>query len=194
MFDLRRLIRFPENGAPVTPGRLALLAAAPAGLALGALVWVVVGGSSAAEARIGGLEARLGGTVLAAPGPPSSEGWVAQAGSHPLFALTTGPGAVAEAVVKLEGLARTARESSALLSINGAAAQWLQRGASKDGVTLMEVGSSNAVLMTALGRREVVLGTGPAANSSGEPPAQPPTSGGFHMPPPPASAPQGAQP
>ncbi len=199
MLDLRGLIRPLIERGPLTPERLVVFAAPAGGALLAALAWVSIGGSTAAETRIGGFEARLGQVRLTAPGPPSSDGLIAQASARPLFALTTGPGAIAEAAVKLVGLARSPQHSAALISINGAAAAWLRLGASRDGITLQSVGSSNVVLMTALGRREVDLGAGPSSPQS--PPTQqtgspqpaasppPPSFGGFRMPPAPASAP-----
>ena len=44
---------------------------------------------------------------------------------HPLFALTTGPGAIPDVVVRLDGLSRSSTRSAALLSINGGPAEWL---------------------------------------------------------------------
>ena len=178
MFDLRRL----------TPDRMLLLAAIPAGLLLGAALWILFGGSSSAEDRIGGFEARLSAVRLSKPVRTPPDGALAEASARPLFALTTGPGAVTEEAVRLDGLARSSRGAAALLSINGGPAQWLERGGSRDGVTLSQVLDSKVVIDTALGSKDVMLTDRPAPEpSTGAAPAGPPA--GYRMPPPPASAP-----
>jgi len=146
---------------------------------------MLVGGESSAEDRLGGAEARLAAVRLVTPTPQVLDGLLAEAVSRPIFALTTGPGAVADVTVRLDGLARSSRGGAALLSINGGPAQWLQQGASRDGVTLRDVQSSKVVLATALGGKEVALAdqAAPAPDAAARPPP------GYRMPPAPASAP-----
>jgi hypothetical protein len=78
--------------------------------------------------------------------------------STPLFGLTAGPGAVAVANVRLDGIAITPGGATALLSIGGKPAKWLAAGASQDGVTLMEVHPGKVVVDTETGFRDVPLG------------------------------------
>jgi hypothetical protein len=169
-----------------------ILGAAPAGLAFTALAWLVFRGGGMVVGPLDGLQARL-----AADRPAPARTTIApveaaaRAIASPLFALTTGPGAVSDVSVRLDGLAISPRGQSALLSIGGKPADWLALGASRDGVTLMEVHASKVILDTAIGFKEVTLGQSSAppipggivASASN---AIPP---GTHLPPPPASAP-----
>lgn len=187
MFDLRALL---------------IRIAVPAGLALGALGWLGLAafglpgrGVVAAEAAAGG--ARLGGRAARTASAP-----LAALNASPLFALATGPHPAADPAVRLDGLARFGGQQSALISVDGKPAEWLARGATRDGVTLIEVRGGRALLDTALGFKEVALGqtSGAAgAASSGSGPGAPAlaSSGGdrpppgVRLPPPPASAPPG---
>jgi hypothetical protein len=108
----------------------------------------------------------------------------------PIFALTTGHGAVSDVSVRLDGLAISRKSQSALIAVNGQPAQWLALGATRDGVTLMEVHPTKVVLDTAIGFKAVALGQ----QSTPAPPPNPVTAPanavppGVHLPPP-ASAP-----
>lgn len=171
-------------------------AAAPIGLLIGLLAWSVAGGATAgldrldpatdhlmalrAPVAVARRETHRGSSVLAAP----------------LFALTVGPGAVREVAIRVDGLSVSRRRNAALVSIDGAAAQWMSVGESRDGVTLQAVSSTKAVFDTTLGNKELALGEQSAASA---PPVAanavevsatnldhiPP---GFRSPPPPASA------
>ena len=189
MPDLRRLI-----SGSASPGRLALVMGPPAGLMLGALAWFMFAGSPRAIAALQGDADRLSALRLEAPQTAAIDGPLAEATGRPLFALTTGPGAVADVLVKLDGVARSSQVVAALLEINGGAAAWIDQGKSRDSVTVEEVLPSKVVLLTPLGRKEVGLGEAPAP--AGAPAGQPtpkgpdgPSTLGFRLPPPPASAP-----
>jgi hypothetical protein len=159
-----------------------------AGLVLAAAVWLVFRLSGAVIAPIGDLQVRL-----AANRPPAApvvvpNGAAARAVAAPLFALTTGPGAVSDVAVRLDGLAISPHGQSALVSINNQRAQWLALGATRDGVTLTEVHPSKVVLDTAIGFKEVAVGhqAAPAAPAPPSSKAIPPRT---RLLPPPASAP-----
>ncbi len=175
----------------LTGVRKAALGAAGAGLILGAVAWVLFGGGSRAEEQLEGQQIRLQAAPLTAPRTSQAPQLIALATDHPLFALTTGPGAVAEVLVRLDGVARSSQRQAALIALNGGEAQWLERGASRGGVTLEEVQSSRVVVETALGRREIALGEQPPAPQG--PSVQmltgPAIPAGVRLPPPPASAP-----
>jgi hypothetical protein len=164
---------------------LAFAAALPIGLAIGSAAWL------AAAPPLGLDVLTMQGGKLAAIGPRrlvrdnQPDGSVAQALAAPLFVVTTGPGAVADIAVKLEGLVRSPGRVAALLSINGGASEWLELGQTHQGVTLQEVAASKVVVDTAVGLKDVLLGEAPSAPEpvTGGPPP------GFRSPPPPASAP-----
>jgi hypothetical protein len=189
-------MRLPWPGA-LSPNRAVLLGAVAAGLLLGVAAWFSFGSTSSAADRLEQARERIGAARPPRPRPAAAPDLVAQAGAHPLFALTTGPGAVPDVTVALEGVSRSSNRSAALLSINGGAAQWLERGKSLDGVALIAVGDAKVTLETALGPKEVELGATPpppagpgslAQAPAGQPGSAPPP--GFRLPPPPASAPR----
>ncbi len=174
----------------LTGARMAALWAAPAGLAVGAAAWMLLGSGSHAQERLQDDQIRVQATQLAVLRSSPASDLAAQATAHPLFALTTGPGAVADILVRLDGIARSSSRAAALIAINGGEADWLDRGKSRGGVTLEDVQPSKVVLETALGRREVELGDPAPAPQQGA--AMAPGSGvppGVRLPPPPASAP-----
>ena len=173
--------------------RAALLAAVigGAGLGLGGLLWLLAG-SSPAQARLEADQSRLQALRPRSDPSTSADASAADVLAHPLFSLTTGPGAVADVDVRLEGLARSPRRSAALLAIGSAPAQWLALGETRAGVTLEEVDASKAVVTTALGRKEVVLGANGARPTPAGPQPETEAPAGFRLPPPPANAPGGA--
>jgi len=167
-----------------------MVALPPAGLALGLAVWLVVG-RGVTEDAIQILRARLNAMPTGTHASPGSDAdAIAQAVAKPLFALTTGPGAVAEVAIRLEGVARSPGRIAALLSIGGKPAQWVAQGEMSEGVVLQDVTGSKVIVDTPLGLREVKLGesTGPAQGAAdiSAPQEIPP---GYRSPPPPASAP-----
>jgi len=169
--------------------------AAPAGLVLAALAWLVLHGL-VFEPTVAGLE-----KGFAASRPVSADRvqvndlspLISRIAAAPIFALTTGPGAVTETQVQLEGLAITPKSKAALLVVDGKAATWYDLGASRDGITVMEIGASRVTVDTATGFKEVGLFDKPAAApANGAVPAKPGSNAvppGFRTPPPPASAP-----
>lgn len=174
------------------------LGAAAAGLVLGAAAWLLFSHGASAAERIADLQGRA---QALAPPPASVTGGVAGAVAldHPIFALTVGPHSVADTVVVLTGIQRTPARTAALLSINGKPADWLDLGATRDDVTLVEVQAEKVVVDTPTDLRDVVLGAKPAASAAqpGQPAAAPPAASpstdtpppGFRVPPQPASAP-----
>jgi hypothetical protein len=160
-----------------------LLTAAPAGWAIGSVIWLLYAHpAGATQAPL--LSARLSGVnVREAARFDRPDAVLAQAITTPLFALTSGPGAVAEVALRLDGLVHSPARVAALLSINGAPSDWLDLGASRDGVTLEDVTSNKVVVDTATGLREIILGQTPATADGAAAPS------GLRSPPPPASAP-----
>jgi hypothetical protein len=189
------MIAAPLKAIP--PGRRLVLCAAPTGAVLGCLAWAFLGGTPAAAERLQADRGRLaaGRPAMARLSPVAD--LAAIAGGHPLFILTTGPGAVADVAVRLDGLSRSSGRAAALLSIDGAPAQWVERGGSLAGVTLTAVLDSEVVLETPLGQKEARLGEGPPAAAPGAgmpgPNMLPGAAGrippGVRLPPQPASAP-----
>ena len=176
MLDLR---------APLIPLSAAL------GVVIASMVWLLFAGHSRVLADLGAMEQQL-----AAPQPAISRASIAQddaAGrilAAPLFALTTGPGAVTDVAVRLDGVAMTPTRRAALVSIDGKPAQWMTVGQALDGVTLMEVQSAKVSVDTATGFKDVGLWDAPlAANGSAQSPPGAPAPAGFRLPP--ASAPGG---
>ncbi|GEM_PF-2305360 len=160
------------------------LAAAPAGLALAGALWLVVGVHAPALTRLDRFQTRLGALKPAQAGIDMTADLV-RAASVPLFGLTTGPGAVAEAQVRLEGLAITPSLRAALISINGKPSDWLDQGETRDGVTLLEVHPDKITLDTATGFKEVAIEQGGPEPQS----ASAPSPASAHAPQPPPAAP-----
>jgi hypothetical protein len=142
-----------------------------AGLALGAGVWLVLGSDAPDQRRLEADQIQLAG--LKAPGRPASilGALVAEAGAHPLFTLTTGPGAQPEPTIQVSGLSRTPVHRAALVSVNGGKAQWLGVGQSLSGVMLLDVQESKIAVETAFGRKDVDLDDGTSSQSASPPPA-----------------------
>jgi hypothetical protein len=117
-------------------------------------------------------------TRLAAAKPPvlnaDTTDELVRAASAPLFGLTGGPGS--DVQLRLDGLAITPGSKAALISINGKPADWLDLGATRDGVTLLDVQPLKVTLDTATGFKEVTIEQGgpeghPAADSQTRQPA-----------------------
>jgi hypothetical protein len=162
-----------------------ILALPPIVLALGLALWLATGRNSFVD-RTRDLQIRMEAIRLA-PLPSGQAQRVADAIARPLFALTTGPGAVTEAVLRLEGVARSPARQSALISINGKPARWIERGETVDDITLEDVTAGKVVVDTPIGVREVKLGQIAAPTASPQVDQEIPP--GFRSPPPPASAP-----
>lgn len=179
--------------------------AVPLGLATGLAAWLLAGGASGATEPLEALQAKI--AALRAPSSQGARAGYARAAdliSAPLFALTTGPGALREPSIRLDGIAISTRRMAALVSIDGKAADWLQVGEARDGITLQALTSGQATFETGLGSKELALGeqsaaSAPLVGAGPEAATAPPLAvvdqipPGFRSPPPPASAPQ-AQP
>lgn len=164
-----------------------VLGAAPAGLALACIGWLLLGGSARVVAPLDQLQGRLEAAPAGrSPAGASSGAAVSAALAAPLFAANA-----AEVPVRLDGLSRTPRRAAALLSINGGPAQWLGQGATREGMTLVQVLSTRVVIDSRSGRRMVALGetSGSAADLAGGDLGNDQPPPGTRMPPPPASAP-----
>lgn len=169
------------------------LAAAPVGLATGLLAWMVAGGAKAGLEKLEPVAAQIG----ALPVPranPSSEPYVSIADlvASPIFALSNGPGAMSDPIVRLDGLSVSAKRTAALVSINGAPSEWLRVGDSRSGVTIQQVRVDKVVVDTELGPREVALGQrlgGETAQTVNPATGTDPAASGYRSPPAPASAP-----
>jgi len=174
--------------------RLRLIgAAAPLGLALGLGAWLLAGGLSVRADALDEVHTQLAG--LQTPRPPparASDAGAAALLGAPLFALTTGPGAVREPAVRIDGVSITRRRLAALVSVDAGPAEWLQVGESRGGVTLQAVTAASATVETALGVKTLNLGDQSAASAPVAPAAaaaQDQVPPGFRSPPEPASAP-----
>ena len=140
-----------------------ILGAGPIGLVLASIAWLLFGAHASALARLDDLTGRLtaanvtagqnGMAVVADPVQPVL--------ATPLFALASGTGAAADIAVRLDGIAITGARRAALVSIGGKPADWLEAGATRDGVTLMEVQATKVTLDTAAGFKDVTLWQGP---------------------------------
>lgn len=161
----------------------------------GMLVWLVSGQDAASLARVESVQARLAAIRPVVPHSEArNETSVQQLRSNPIFALTTGPGAVSEPYVRLEGISVTRRRAAALLSIGSDPADWLRVGESRHGVTLQQVAGSRVILETPLGVKELGLGQAsgsPGSTMEGTASSSDQAPAGFRSPPPPASAPVG---
>jgi hypothetical protein len=81
--------------------------------------------------------------------------------------------------IRLIGISRSASRVAALVSIDGGAPEWLERGATKSGLTLLDVRSIRIVIDSLTGPREIGLWDKPPKPAS--PPgagAQPAPTGG----------------
>jgi hypothetical protein len=169
-----------------------ILAAAPVGLATGLLAWLAAGGASANTAEVDPLDTRL--AALHSPRPvPAVRGVTADdLTAMPLFNLVSAAAVTPDPVVRVDGLSRTAHRTAALLSIGGAAAEWLQVGDQRAGVTVRKVDAGTVQLDMPSGLKTLALGeqtqapAGEVANNDAPPP-------GMRSPPAPASAPRAAR-
>ena len=177
-----------------------IFAGIPLGLTLGAAAWAIAGGPQRADQAMARVAADTPVVGRAVQLPVKTGGLLARLETAPaLFVLLSGPGAVSDPVIRLDGIAKSANRSAALISINGGPAVWLSVGEARDGVTLEAVGVSAITLDLPSGAKELRLGDGAniATNAQGQIPgalAMPPPSdfgstSGFRQPLPPASAP-----
>jgi len=140
--------------------------AAPAGLVLAFGLWLALGGHSPADDQMAGVGARLDNVrpVVNRAAANADVAAAARALASPVFALTTGPGAVPDTPVALTGIAVTGTRKAALISIGGKPADWLDLGATRDGVTVMTINAAGVTVDTATGFKTVGLSSGPASS------------------------------
>jgi hypothetical protein len=160
----------------------------------------VAGGLTVRANALEDVQGRL--ARLKAPVPALARGSEASAASllgSPLFALTTGPGAVREPSIRVDGVSVSRRRMAALVSIDAKPAEWLTVGESREGITLQGVSNSSITVETLLGSRTLNLGDQSAASAPapGAASAVTPAAAvvdqvppGFRSPPEPASAPR----
>jgi len=181
-----------------------ILFAVPAGLAAGALGWFAAGGASATITKLEPVRTAVVAIQrprsMAFNAPPAE---ITELAGMPLLLLTTGPGAVPDPAVRLDGVARSKGRQAALLSIDDKPAEWMSIGESRDNVGLQQVLGGRVIVDTPFGTKEVALGqrvgpvpfspgaNGPALSDARPAPVMadkiPP---GFRPPMPPASAPR----
>ena len=162
--------------------------AALSGLTAACALWLVAG-AGRTPALLSALEAQT-----RAPGPHAAP--VQSDASHVALApvgalLFAPPVGASEVELVLSGIARGPRDQAALISIDKAAPTWLGVGQTLNGVTLIELGASRALLDTPLGCKEVSLDqttSGALASSTSAP-----ASASAHLLEP-ASAPVGRRP
>ena len=142
-----------------------ILAAAPLGLLLACAGWLLLGGSSGSLRPLDAIEARASAAPRAKQGTGPEISSVSTSAPAPLFVLAP------TAVVRLDGISRTARRTAALLSFNGATSRWVTAGVTQEGVTLVEIGSTRVVVETLDGRQTIALGetSAPPVNSAALP-------------------------
>lgn len=131
-----------------------------AGAGVGALAWMMLDAGAADRQRLQDDQARLASARPALAAASGLGSPLASAIAHPLFALTTGPGALPEPKIVVSGLSRTAVRRAALISVDGGPADWMTIGQSVGAVTLEDVLPPKAVVETPFGRRDVYLGEG----------------------------------
>jgi hypothetical protein len=132
----------------------------------GALLWLLLGHLTV-DGRLVYLKAELPLRSLSGPPPTDQSRTLTTLKSSPIF----GPGLPDLPTIRLDGLSRTPMRSAALVAINNKPAEWLAAGTTRDGVTLIEVQPSRAVVETFDGQQAIDLGqTAPA-------PSKPSSSG-----------------
>jgi len=170
--------------------------AIPAGLLVGLIGWLLAGGASARAKQVAPVEAEL--VALDVRVPPFTAGSggpdLARLVDAPLFALTTGPKAVHDPAVRLEGLSLSRNRRAALIAIDDKPADWLSVGETRDGVVLRAVSPDGVVVETIIGEREVALApaaTDPGAAGGKDVVASDRPPPGMRLPPSPAGAGRG---
>lgn len=175
--------------------RLGLIGGAiPLGLLTGLAAWLAAGGAFASLNKLAPIEDKV--RAIRAPREASARAVITQGAalaSAPLFPLTTGPGAVREPALRVDGLSVTPRRAAVLVSIDGKPAEWLSAGETREGITVRSVAASGATFDTLVGEKVLGVGEQSAASAPAEASIaqtivdqMPP---GVRGPPPPASAP-----
>jgi hypothetical protein len=136
--------------------RSLILAGAGAGTTLACVVTLTLGVPGAALGTLDGLQAKLIAIRISATGSTAGHGATANP-SPPLFSQQP------PVLVRLEGVSISHSRKAALISVNGAATDWLELGESRAGVTLTEVRSDAVTIDTDSGERRIRFGDGPAA-------------------------------
>lgn len=150
------------------------------GLATGWAAWVCAGGPSAAATKVEPEIAALQALEVPALGAVKSDLGADEGPGRPLFQLTTGPSAVHEPTLRLDGLAITRRRAAALIAIDGKPAEWLAQGETRDGITLTRLSSRLAVIDTLVGTHSLALGESYSAASPPPGATAAPVTAGTH--------------
>lgn len=165
--------------------RRLILGGLPAGLVLGALVWLVADrGNSQIEAldiAVADLQ-RMTPTSARRPGATRNG-----LQGPPLFGQANSEALGPEPTLVLQGIVRTSRRHAALIAINGKPAEWLSVGETRDGITMQDVSTRGVTVSSANGVKEIGLGSTSSPSVTAPTSADP--AAGFRSPPAPASAP-----
>ncbi len=154
-------------------------ASAGAGMALACLGSLLAAIGGPHEPDLDALQLRIQALPIQAMAvPPPTGAAAARLSAQPLFAMTTGKGAVTDPAIRLSGIEIVGGRKAALLTIDDKPAAWLAEGASADGVTVMAVETGQVTLDTATGFKALRLGeatAGVQAAASASPASNPPT-------------------
>ena len=132
-----------------------------AGVALATLLWLLTG--NGADRRLAEAQAGLSPDLAHAQHASSVDlGVLSALLAKPLFPTAATTGATADAAIVVQGLARSPSRVAALVSFGGGEPQWLTLGQSAGEITLVDVGSDNALFDTPQGLKRVTLGEQPA--------------------------------
>jgi hypothetical protein len=142
--------------------RPVILASVAVGVLLGAALFLLFIAGASTRLRLDGLNASLEGLPEPAGRHETANGLITRLAARPLFTLATGPNAAQDVAVTLTGVAISRQGSSGLVAIGGDAPQWLALGATRNGVTMVEVHAAKIVVDTPAGLKEVRLWEKPA--------------------------------
>jgi hypothetical protein len=149
------------------------LGGALAGAGLICLSALVLGPPGSALAQLDRLQERL-----VSIRPAAAPARIRTAISAPSFSLF---GQSVPVTVTLQGVSMSPGRRAALVSVGGAAAEWLDLGQTRDGITLIDVRSSSVTVDTDGGTKEIQFAqgssgpaaVGPAPSQTTNPPIQP---------------------
>jgi len=129
-----------------------------AGLVLATLLWVLTG--NGADRRLALAQASLASDQgrFSPAATPDPSAMLRVLLGKPLFRVPTATDTSASTTIELQGLARSPDRTAALVSLGGAAPQWITVGQSVGEITLVQVGSDDALFDLPQGLKTVTLG------------------------------------
>lgn len=142
---------------------------------MGLVIWALSGGPQPMHAALAGVEDGLAAAQLS-PRAAKLVVVTRDASAPGLFAVGSAP--LSDVSLSVEGIALRPGRAAALVSINGKPAEWVERGATRDGITLQSVLPSRVVFDTALGAKSVGLGEHPSPGAAAPSPAPASPTGG----------------